>query len=153
MRKKPQVKAANDHAPGSGTDAFDQVRHASAYHRSLIEASLDPLVTINPDNTISDVNAATVNVTGFSRDELIGTDFSKYFTDPGRAKVGYEKVFRDGSVTDYGLEIRHTDGRVTPALYNATVYRDEAGKITGVFAAARDITERKKGGRGVAPEY
>jgi len=83
-------------------------------------------------------------VTGFSREELIGTDFSKYFTEPGRAKAGYEQVFRDGSVTDYGLEIRRTDGRITPVLYNATVYRDEAGKITGVFAAARDITERKR---------
>ena len=89
------------------------------------------------------MNDATVNVTGFSRDALIGTDFSNYFTEPGRAKAGYEQVFRDGSVTDYGLEIRHTDGRITPVLYNATVYRDEAGKITGVFAAARDITERK----------
>jgi PAS domain S-box-containing protein len=124
--------------------AEEAARRASAYNRSLIEASLDPLVTINPDGTISDVNAATVKVTGFSRDALIGTDFSKYFTEPGRAKAGYEQVFRDGSVTDYGLEIRHTDGRITPVLYNATVYRDEAGKITGVFAAARDITERKR---------
>ncbi len=124
--------------------AEEAARRASAYNRSLIEASLDPLVTINPDGTISDVNAATVKVTGFSRDALIGTDFSKYFTEPGRAKAGYEQVFRDGSVTDYGLEIRHTDGRITPVLYNATVYQDEAGKITGVFAAARDITERKR---------
>ena len=124
--------------------AEEAIRQANAYNRSLIEASLDPLVTINPDGTISDVNEATVNATGFSRDELIGTDFSKYFTEPGRAKEGYEAVFRDGSVTDYGLEIRRTDGRITPVLYNATVYRDGAGKITGVFAAARDITERKR---------
>jgi PAS domain S-box-containing protein len=124
--------------------AEEAARRAGAYNRSLIEASLDPLVTINPDGTISDVNAATVNVTGFSRDELIGTDFSKYFTDPRKAKAGYEQVFRDGSVTDYGLEIRHTNGRVIPVLYNATVYRDESGNITGVFAAARDITERKR---------
>ena len=76
MRKKLHGKAAKNHTSGSVTDAFDQVRHASAYNRSLIEASLDPLVTINPDGTISDVNAATVKITGFSREELIGTDFS-----------------------------------------------------------------------------
>ena len=103
MRKKLQDKTAKNHTSGSVTDAFDQVRHASAYNRSLIEASLDPLVTINPDGTISDVNAATVKITGFSREELIGTDFSEYFTEPWRAKAGYERVFRDGSVTDYEL--------------------------------------------------
>jgi len=85
-----------------------------------------------------------VKVTGFSREELIGTDFSSYFTDPGKAETGYEKVFRDGSVTDYELRILHKNGMITPVLYNATVYRDESGNITGVFAAARDITERKK---------
>ena len=90
------------------------------------------------------MNAATVKITGFSREELIGTDFSEYFTEPWRAKTGYERVFRDGSVTDYELRIRHRDGNVTPVLYNASVFRDEAGTIAGVFAAARDITGQKK---------
>ena len=117
---------------------------ANAYNRSLIEASLDPLVTISQDGTISDVNEATIRVTGFLREELVGTDFSDYFTEPAKAKAGYEKVFRDGSVTDYELGIRHKDGHVTPVLYNAAVYRDPAGKNTGVFAAARDITGQKK---------
>jgi PAS domain S-box-containing protein len=126
---------------------------ASAYNRSLIEASLDPLVTINPDGTISDVNEATIRVTGFSRGELIGTDFSDYFTEPNEAKTGYERVFRDGSVTDYALEIRHRNGQVTPVLYNATVYRDEAGNAIGVFAAARDITERRKAEEEIKKAY
>ena len=65
---------------------------ASAYNRNLIEASIDPLVTINPEGRISDVNAATEQATGYSRDELIGTDFSDYFTDPQKARAGY----RDG---------------------------------------------------------
>ncbi|HIH04359.1 MAG TPA: PAS domain S-box protein, partial [Methanoregulaceae archaeon] len=106
--------------------------------------SLDPLVTINPDGTISDVNEATIRVTGVPRDGLIGTNFSEYFTEPERAKAGYEQIFRDGSVTDYELEIRHRDGRITPVLYNAAVYRDESGGIAGIFAAARDVTERKR---------
>ena len=120
------------------------LKKANAYNRSLIEASVDPLVTINPDGTISDVNEATIRVTGFSREELIGTDFLDYFTEPEKAKAGYEKVFRDGSVTDYALEIRHRNGQVTPVLYNAVVYRDAAGNVIGVFAAARDITGQKK---------
>jgi PAS domain S-box len=133
--------------------AEEAFRQASAYHRSLIEASLDPLLTISPEGTISDVNEATVRVTGITREGLIGTDFSGYFTEPERAKSGYEKVFRDGSVTDYGLEIRHRDGHITPVLYNATVYRDESGHIVGVFAAARDITERKRAEQALLGAY
>ena len=124
--------------------AEHEVIQANAYNRSLIEASLDPLVTISPDGTISDVNEATIRVTGFSRQELVGTVFSDYFTEPAKAKAGYETVFREGSVTDYPLEIRHRDGHMTPVLYNASVYRDASGEVTGVFAAARDVTELKK---------
>jgi len=47
-------------------------------------------------------------------------------------------------VRDYPLTIRHPSGRLMDVLYNATTYRDEAGNILGVFASARDITERKQ---------
>jgi PAS domain S-box-containing protein len=147
------IKDSNGQLVGASTitrditekkQAEEAIRLASLYNRSLIEASLDPLVTISPDGVITDVNVATEKVTGFSRDKLIGTDFSNYFTEPEKAKEGYLTVFKEGSVTDYPLEIRHRDGRVTPVIYNASVYRDEAGKVIGVFAAARDITERKR---------
>jgi PAS domain S-box-containing protein len=122
----------------------EALQRASAYNRSLIEASLDPLVTIAPDGKITDVNNATKDVTGFSREELIGTDFSDYFTEPERARAGYQQVFREGKVQDYGLEIRHRDGHIRPVLYNASVYRDQSGTVVGVFAAARDITAQKQ---------
>ncbi|MFB3923625.1 MAG: PAS domain S-box protein [Terriglobia bacterium] len=124
--------------------AQDELQRANAYNRSLIEASLDPLVTISPEGKITDVNSGTERATGCSRTELIGTDFSNYFTHPTRARAGYEQVFREGSVEDYELDIRHRDGHTTPVLYNATVYRDDAGEVMGVFAAARDIAERKR---------
>jgi len=122
----------------------EALRRANAYNRSLIEASLDPLVTISPQGKITDVNRATERVTGSSRGELIGTDVSDYFTDPEKARAGYQQVFRAGWVQDYELEVQHRDGHVTPVVYNASVYRDEAGQEIGVFAAARDITERKR---------
>jgi PAS domain S-box-containing protein len=124
--------------------AEETLRLANAYNRSLIEASLDPLVTIGQDGKIADVNAATERATGYSRGELIGNDFSDYFTEPEKARMGYQQVFREGSVRDYALEIQHREGHLTPVLYNASVYRDEAGQVVGVFAAARDITERKR---------
>lgn len=121
-----------------------ELRSASVYARSLIEASLDPLVTICLRGQIMDVNAATERVTGYSRDQLIGSDFSGYFTDPEQARAGYQLVFAKGSVTNYPLAIRHADGHVTEVLYSASVYRDEAGDVAGVFAAARDVTERNR---------
>jgi PAS domain S-box-containing protein len=124
--------------------AEEAARRASAYNRSLLEASLDPLVTIGPDGKVTDVNAAAERATGCARTALIGTDFSDYFTDPAKARAGYQQVFREGLVRDYPLELRHRDGRVMSVLYNASVYRDEGGQVIGVFAAARDITLRKR---------
>jgi len=124
--------------------AKEALRSSNNYNRSLIEASLDPLVTIGHDGKITDVNTSTEFVTGYIRNELIGTDFTDYFTEPEKAKQGYQEVFREGLVSDYALEIRHRNGHITPVLFNASVYKDELGDVIGVFAAARDITERKK---------
>jgi len=124
--------------------AEEAVRAAGAYNRSLIETSLDPLVTIGPDGKITDVNTATEVVTGYSREKLIGTDFSEYFTESNKARFGYQQVFEKGLVRDYALDIRHRDGHITPVLYNASVYRDSIGNVIGVFAAARDITELRR---------
>jgi PAS domain S-box-containing protein len=124
-------------------DISDEVR-LTHYARSLIEASLDPLVTISPDGKITDVNEAAVKITGVLREKLIGTDFSNYFTEPDKAREGYRQVFAQGSVTDYPLTIRHMDGRLTDVLYNASVYKDVRGKVLGVFAAARDVTAQKQ---------
>src|SRR5207244_4148708 len=119
-------------------------KQASQYARSLIEASLDPLVTISPEGKITDVNEATVRVTGVERERLVGTDFSNYFTEQDQAREGYQQVFAQGFVTDYPLTIRHTDGGLVDVLYNASVYKDAAGNVLGVFAAARDVTESKR---------
>ena len=119
-------------------------RGALLYARSLIEASLDPLVTINSDGKITDVNVATENVTGYTREELIGTDFCDYFTEPQKARASYQQVFRQNSVYDFPLGIRHRDGHITFVLYNASLYKDGKGKTVGVLATARDITERKQ---------
>jgi PAS domain S-box-containing protein len=124
--------------------AAEQQRAASAYARSLIEASPDPLVTISPEGKITDANQATELVTGIERQHLIGTDFSDYFTEPGQARTGYQQVFSEGYVRDYPLALRHVSGQVTDVLYNGSLYRNESGKVLGVIAAARDVTERKR---------
>lgn len=119
-------------------------QEAYFYARSLIEASLDPLITINVDGKITDANLATEQATGHSRDVLIGRDFSDYFTDPEKAREIYQQVFNQNTVNDYPLALRHVSGKIIDVLYNASVYRDTVGKVAGAFAAARDVTLRKR---------
>ena len=112
------------------------------YARSLIEASLDPLITINTGGKIMDMNQATVNITGLTRKELTGTDFFDYFTEPQKAREVYREVFSKGFVADYPLTIR--DEKLTEVLFNGSVYRDETGNVLGVVVVARDVTEQRR---------
>ena len=129
------VKAQNDK---------EQAEFKEKYARSLLEASLDPLVTISPLGKIMDVNKATIEVTGVSHEQLIGSDFSDYFTEPDKARSIYQLVLSKGQVTDYALAIRHVSGNIVEVLYNACVYENQQGTIEGVFAAARDLTKLKQ---------
>jgi PAS domain S-box-containing protein len=124
-----------------------ELRAASTYARSLIEASVDPLVTISPEGKITDVNRATEEATGLPRASLIGTDFADYFTEPARARAGYLQVLADGFVRDYALSLRHVSGATANVLYNARVYQTETGEPCGVFAAARDVTQLEQAHR------
>ena len=119
-------------------------KETSQYARSLIEASQDPFFIISPEGKITGVNEPTVKITGIARDALLGTDFSAYFTEPQKARDGYEQAFKLGSVTDYPLTIKSKEGKLTDVLYSATVYKDERGNVLGIFAAARDVTAAKQ---------
>jgi len=101
-------------------------------------------VTISPAGKITDVNESTELITGRSRKELIGSNFSNYFTQPEKADEGYKLMFEKGIVRDYPLSIRNASGQVTEVLYNASLYKNEAGEVQGIFAAARDITELRR---------
>ncbi len=119
-------------------------KSASLYALSLIEASLDPLVTISAKGKIMDMNQALVDITGVPREELVGSDFFDYFTDQQSAREVYQEVFEKGSVADSPLTIRHKDGKKTDVLFNGSVYRDENGAIVGVVIVARDMAEQKR---------
>ncbi|HAH25302.1 MAG TPA: histidine kinase, partial [Prolixibacteraceae bacterium] len=111
--------------------------------RCLIEASLDPLVTINTDGKITDMNEALTKITGLSREKLTGTDFLNYFTEPNKAREVYQAVFANGSVADSPLTLRHKNGQLTDVLFNGSVYKDDRGKVEGIVIVARDISGQK----------
>ncbi|RPH74543.1 PAS domain-containing hybrid sensor histidine kinase/response regulator, partial [bacterium] len=114
------------------------------YTRSLIEASLDPLVTISTEGKITDMKEALANITGLTRGELTGSDFFDYFTEPKSARGVYKEVFAKGSVADSPLTLRHKNGKLTDVLFNGSVYKDDKGNVLGVVIVARDVTEQKR---------
>ncbi len=126
-------------------EKLDQrLRDQQFYTRSLIESNIDALMTTDPSGIITDVNNQMIALTGCTREELIGAPFKNYFTDPARAEAGIKLVLRESKVTDYELTARAKDGKETVVSYNATNFYDRDGILQGVFAAARDVTERKR---------
>jgi PAS domain S-box-containing protein len=121
-----------------------RVRDQQFYTRSLIESNIDALITTDPRGIVTDVNKQMEALTGCTRDELIGAPFKDYFTDPARAEAGIKRVLGESKLTDYELTARARDGKETVVSYNATTFHDRDRKLQGVFAAARDVTERKR---------
>jgi PAS domain S-box-containing protein len=121
-----------------------RLRDQQFYTRSLIESNIDAIMTTDPSGIITDVNKQMEALTGCTRDELIGAPFKGYFTDSERAEAAIKRVLSEKSVTDYELTARARDGKQTVVSYNATTFYDRNRTLQGVFAAARDVTERKR---------
>jgi PAS domain S-box-containing protein len=122
----------------------ESLRESSAYYRSLIDAGMDMLIVINPAGSITDVNTAAEKLTGYTRSRLVGSEFMNYFEDPAKAKELYDAALRTGSICDVELALRHRNGGITPLLCNVAVFRDENGRVGGVFCIGRDMTEHKR---------
>ena len=148
------IRDADGVVVGASSITRDVTKERDAFKaaRSMIESSLDSLVAISPEGLITDVNQATVKATGIPREELIGTAFSDCFTEPEKAEKIYRLVFTEGMALDYPLTLRHRDGTLTEVLYNASVYRDAGGKVLGVFAAARDMTNQNQAQRTITQQ-
>ncbi|MBC7858138.1 MAG: PAS domain S-box protein, partial [Burkholderiaceae bacterium] len=121
-----------------------EMRAASFYVRSLIEASVDPLFMVNPEGRITDVNQAAADVTGRRREQLVGADFGACFTEPEQARASFQTMLSENLVRDQLLTVRDAAGGLTEVLFNATVYRNALGQVEGIVAAARDFTEIRR---------
>lgn len=142
-KRTSELQEANKELEKKNQELFiTREKLMSEYSRSLIEASLDPLITINPEGMITDINQAAVNITGLSREDITGSDFFTYFTDEEKAKQLHADVFTKMFVTDFPLTIRND--KHTEVLFNGSVYKNDKGKVIGAVLVARDITELKR---------
>jgi PAS domain S-box-containing protein len=124
---------------------LDEVlRDQQFYSHSLIESSIDALMMTDPQGIISDVNNEMMTLTGRTRTELIGTHCKEFFTDPDLAATAIERVLTENRVTNYELTVRSKSGHETLVSYNAATFHDRNDNLQGVFAVARDVTERKQ---------
>ena len=121
-----------------------RLRDQQFYTRSLIESNIDALMTTDPSGIITDVNKQMEELTGCTRDELIGAPFKNYFTDPERAEAAIKQVLSEKKVTNFELTARARGGKHTVVSYNATTFYDRDRTLQGVCAAARDVTERNR---------
>jgi len=142
---KQNIESVKQEIANKELEAYNlDIKLDSQYSLSLIEASLDPLVTISSAGKITDMNEALTNITGLTREELTDTDFLDYFTEPQKARGVYQEVFANGSVTNSPLTLRHKNGKLTDVLFNGSVYKDDDGNVEGVVIVARDVTEQKR---------
>src|SRR5581483_1998078 len=122
----------------------EELRQAQNYTRGLIESSVDPMITVDPDLTITDVNEQMVRLTGVPKDRLIGSRFDRYFTEPERAAAGVRQTLKEAYVTNYELTLQTAGGREILVSFNASIFRDPEGQVRGIFAVARDVTEQRR---------
>ncbi len=135
---------ARKHVEAAQALLDQRLRDQQFYTRSLIESNIDALMTTDSQGIISDVNQQMIALTGRTRDELIGAPCRDFFTDPARADAAIKRVLSENRVSNYELTVRARNGEETVVSYNAATFHNRDRKLQGVFAAARDVTERKR---------
>src|SRR6185369_12841268 len=101
----------------------EELRQAQNYTRGLIESSVDPMITVDPDLTITDVNEQMVRLTEVAKERLIGSRFDGYFTEPALAAAGVRKTLAESYVQNYEITLQTPSGREVLVSFNASIFR------------------------------
>src|SRR6201981_2225810 len=113
---------------------------------ALVEAVTDyAIYTLDADGKVATWNAGAERIKGYSADEIMGRDFSVFYTDTDRRAerhlAAIQTAAREGRYEAEGWRVRKDGSRFWA---NALVYpiHSETGDLTGFVKVTRDITER-----------
>ncbi|OGO03851.1 MAG: hypothetical protein A2Y91_00240 [Chloroflexi bacterium RBG_13_54_8] len=137
---------------GSGEDITERkqmeqaLRDSEKRYRTLFEDSRDAICIITRDGVIVDVNQASLEMFGYSRQEVMGLDVraSSLYYDPGGGERFQREIEQKGYVRDYEMKLRKRDGTAIDCLLTFSVRRDNDGNVLGYEGMVRDVTERKR---------
>ncbi len=126
---------------------YSDLGHNEEKYRTLFEDSRDAIFVMTPDSKLIDVNQATQDLFGFTRDEMLSFDIGSIGVK-GDDFLNFKHVIEDqGSVRDFEVQLRRKDGLLMECILSATVRRDDHGKVLAYQGILRDVTERKRAER------
>ena len=133
---------------GKVTRDLSERRVAELRHRLLIEGVTDyAIFSLNPEGRITSWNAGAERIKGYTAGEIIGQNFSRFYTEEDRRDGLPQKVLQTaldtGHFTGEGWRVRKDGSRFWASVV-VTALRDEEGNLYGFSKVTRDITERKE---------
>jgi PAS domain S-box-containing protein len=124
--------------------AEEELRRQRDYAAGLVDAMQDGLLVLSGDGAIVEASPSFCGLTGFSRDELLGTCLPFPYW-PAGTQTQLDRAFAhlaaEGSC-EWDLRFRHRNGTDIPVILSASVLRGADGAVLGYPATVKDVTGR-----------
>jgi diguanylate cyclase (GGDEF)-like protein/PAS domain S-box-containing protein len=127
----------------SQSDSMDLMGRGRLF-TEVFEVSSDPLALVDVNGRLREINSAMEKITGNAREQLVGSLFADCFNQTEQVQEVLERVFLEREVRDCSWTMVHESGSVTEVICNATLFRDESGKVLGAFFVLRDATDLRQ---------
>lgn len=126
---------------------LDQVKRdlqlTQEYARSIIDCSLDMIITVDNDRRIMEFNKAAEESFGYHRKDVLGKHVSILYAESTEAKSVYETtVNHKRNIQE--IQNRRKNGEIFPCLLASSILFDSQGESIGLMGISRDITDVKR---------
>jgi PAS domain S-box-containing protein len=126
--------------------AEEALRESEERYRGLFENSANFAFTLDLKGNFTDVNKTAENLTGYTKNELIGMNFKDYTKQDTHEEISqfFNSVFKEGKpLQNFPLEVTIKDGTKRYFETSVTTLR-KSGEIIGFQGSSSDITERRQ---------
>ena len=124
--------------------AQEALRQSEQRYRSLFEGSQDAVYVTTPGGQVMDCNDATLDLLGYTREEMLRLNVRDSYVDPRDRERLQEIMMRQGAVRDYDVKLRRRDGVEIDCVITSTLWRSKNGEVIGYHGIARDVTWRRR---------